>query len=113
MSKPRYTCRASAEITVMGANAASAVATAVLPTPVGPMMTGVRSLESGPAKPAFQFLFGELHQRRSAVHVVRRQGGGEQTHDQLTHLLDVERLAGLDRRAAGVGRSETLESILP
>src|SRR6266508_1249194 len=100
-------------MTVMGVRAASATATAVLPTPVGPTMTGVWCLVSGTAKPPFQFLFGELHHARPSVDVVCRQRRGEQPHDQLAHLARVERLSRLDRGSTCVGRSEALQPILP
>src|SRR5260370_15227854 len=100
-------------MTVIGARSARATTTAVLPTPVGPRTTGVRGLVSGTAKPAFQFLFRELHHRGAAVDVMRGQSCGEQAHDQPAHLARIERLPGLDRRAARVSRGETLEPILP
>src|SRR5882762_289303 len=113
MSRPRYTWRASAEITVMGVRAARATATAVLPTPVGPTRTGVRGLVSGTAKPTFQFLFGQLDHGRTAVDVVRRQRRREQPHDQLAHLAGVQRLSRFDRRTTRVGRGKALQTILP
>src|SRR5712692_6799417 len=113
MSSPRYTCRASAEMTVIGTRSAIATATAVLPTPVGPRTTGVRGLVSGTAKPPFQFLFRELHHRGAAVDVMGGQSCGEQAHDQLAHLARIERLSSLDRCPARVGRGETLKTILP
>src|SRR5882757_9349654 len=139
ISRVRYTWRASAEMTVMGASAASATATAVLPTPVEPTMTGVmgRSLISHakacarptlslrtvlrrahplgwrPSEPTLQFLFRKLHHGRPAMNIVRGQCRREQSHDQLAHFLDVERLPSLDRGAAGIGRGEPLEPVLP
>src|SRR5882672_4096539 len=80
-------------MTVTGVRAASATATAVLPTPVGPTMTGVWCLVSGTAKPPFQFLFGELHHTRPSMRVVR--------------------LSRLDRGSTRVGRGEALQPILP
>ena len=65
-----------------GQCAASASATAVFPTAVGPTSTGTLA----PAKPALQLLAGQLHDRRAAVHVVRRQVGGEEPEQQLAHL---------------------------
>src|SRR5260370_18438146 len=115
ISSPRYTWRASAEITVIGVSAASAAATAVLPTPVGPTTTGVRGRDwgLGAAKTAFQLFLWELHHARSPVDVVRRQRRGQQPHDQLAHLAHVERLSGFDRRAARVGRREAFQAVLP
>src|SRR5438093_4862384 len=113
MSSPRYTWRASAEITVRGVWAARATATAVLPTPVGPTRTGVWCLVSGTAKPPFQFLFGELHHARAAVDVVRRQRRRQQPHDQLAHFVGVECLSRLDRRAARERGGKALQPILP
>ena len=66
--------------------AASASATAVLPTAVGPTRTGTLP----PAKPPLQLLARQLHDRRAPVHVVRRQLGGEQPEQQLPHLALVE-----------------------
>src|SRR5438477_4116279 len=109
MSRRRYTCRESAETTSSGHRAASASATAVLPTAVGPTMTGTLP----PAKPALQLLARKLHDGRPPVHVVRRQIGGEEAQQQLPHLALVERLTRLDRGAAGVGRGEPLEPIGP
>src|SRR5260370_35859593 len=115
ISSPRYTWRASAEITVIGVSAASAAATAVLPTPVGPTTTGVRGRDwgLGAAKTAFQLFLWELNHGRSPVDVVRRQRRGQQPHDQLAHLAHVERLSGFDRGATRVGRREAFQAILP
>src|SRR6266550_4143690 len=139
ISSPRYTWRASAEITVMGVRAASATATAVLPTPVGPTMTGVwgRSVIShakacarqtlslrtllcrahplgwGSPETPFQLFFWQLDHGGAAVDVVRRQRCREEPHDQLAHLPRVERLSRLDRGSTRVGRSEALQPILP
>src|SRR3989454_2406537 len=110
MSSPRYTCRASAEITVMGARAPSAAATAVLPTPVGPTSTGTRG-RSGSPKPPLQLVLRQLHDGRPAVHVVGRQSGAEDADDELPHLVRLEPLAGLDRGAAGEGRGEALQPV--
>src|SRR4051794_15287266 len=108
-------------MTVMGLRLASATATAVLPTPVGPTMTGVNGRtvgrSDGPssraAKTTFQFLFGQLHHTRPAVHVMCWERRAEQAHHQLAHLVGIERLTGLDRRATGVSRGEPLEPVLP
>src|SRR5437867_8059269 len=110
MSSPRYTCRASAEITVMGARAPSAAATAVLPTPVGPTRTGTRG-RSGSPKPPLQLVLRQLHDRRPPEHVVGRQGGADDTHYDLPHLVLREPLAGLDRGAAGEGGGEALQPV--
>ena len=82
MSRRRYTCRESAEMTSSGQCAASASATAVFPTAVGPTSTGMLS----PSKPALQLLERQLHDRRAAVDVVRRQLGREEPEHQLAHL---------------------------
>src|SRR6266850_2391056 len=113
ISRVRYTWRASAEMTVMGASAASATATAVLPTPVEPTTTGVRSLESGAAEPALKLFLGKLHHGRPAMNIMRGQCRRQQPHDQLAHFLNVELLPSLDRGAAGIGRGESLEPVLP
>src|SRR2546426_2411210 len=112
MSSPRYTCRASAEITVMGARAPSAAATAVLPTPVGPTSTGTRG-RSGSPKPPLQLVLRQLHDGRPAVHVVGRQSGAEDADDELPHLVRLEPLAGLDRGAAGEAGGEALQPVRP
>src|SRR6476659_4914340 len=82
MSRRRYTWRESAEITSMGQTAASARATAVLPTAVGPTITGTLA----PAKPALQLLAGQLHDRGPPMDVVRRQVGCKEPEQQLAHL---------------------------
>src|SRR2546430_4008444 len=112
MSSPRYTCRASAEITVMGARAPSAAATAVLPTPVGPTSTGTRG-RSGSPKPPLQLVLRQLHDGRPAVHVVGRQGGAEDADDELPHLVRLEPLARLDRGAAGEAGGQALQPARP
>src|SRR5687767_2944920 len=83
MSRRRYTCRESAEITSTGHRPASASATAVLPTAVGPTSTGTRgagvlACPLPSPKASLQLLAGQLHDRRAAVHVVRRELRGEQ-----------------------------------
>src|SRR6185503_10768613 len=113
MSRPRYTWRASAEITVIGVSAASATATAVLPTPVGPTMTGVRCLVLGAAEPAFKFFPGKLDHAGAAVDIVRGERRAQESNHELAHLIRVERLPGLDRRATGIRRGEPFEPILP
>src|SRR5882672_4932982 len=113
MSSPRYTWRASAEITVTGRWLASATATAVLPTPVGPTRTGVWCLVSGPTKTAFQFFLRQLDHRRAPVHVVRRERRREQADDEPAHFVGVERLSRLDRRAARERGGKALQPILP
>src|SRR2546422_9862666 len=109
-SSPRYTCRASAEMTVMGARAASAAATVVLPTPVGPTRTSTRG-RSGSPKPPLQLVLRQLHDGRPPVHVVGGQGGAEDAHDELPHLVRLEPLAGLDRGAAGESRGKALQPV--
>src|SRR6202165_3565570 len=101
MSSPRYTRGAWAEITVTGATAASATATAVFPTPVGPTTTGVRCRASGAAKSPFQFVLWQLHEARPPVDVMGGKRRGQQPHDQLAHLANVDRLSRLGGRAAG------------
>src|SRR5438105_3633976 len=139
MSSPRYICRASAEMTVSGARSASATATAVLPTPVGPTITGVRGRSVishakacarpalplrtvscrahpsgwGSPKTTFQFFFWQLDHRWPPVYVVRRQRCREEPDHELAHLAHVERLPSFDRCPARVRRGEALEPILP
>src|SRR5437870_1854021 len=88
MSRPRYTWRASAETTVMGSSAAHATATAVLPTPVGPTMTGTSggAPRSASPKSPLQLPARQLHHRGSAVHVVGRERRAEQPEHELPHL---------------------------
>src|SRR2546427_5217397 len=92
-----------------GQIAASASATAVFPTAVGPTTTGTLP----PAKPALQLLAGQLYDRRAPMHVVRRKVGREQPEEQLAHLALVEPLARLDRGPAGVSCGEALEPVGP
>src|SRR5713101_5682548 len=99
-------------MTVSCSSAANAVATAVLPTPVGPTRTGTTG-RSGSPKPSLQLVLGQLDYGRPTVHVVRRQGGGEEPGQQLAHLLGVELVPRLDGRPAGEGGREALEPVLP
>src|SRR4029450_9918111 len=96
-------------MTSSGQCAANARATAVLPMPVGPTMTGVLP----PAKPAPQLLAGELYHAGASVNVVRRQGTGEESGHQPAHFLLRERFAGLDRGTTGIGRGEAFEPAGP
>src|SRR6478735_10646985 len=89
--------------------AASASATAVLPTAVGPTRTGTLP----PTKPPLQLLAGQLHDRRAPVHIVRRKLRGEQPEEQLPHLALAEPVPRLDRRAARVSGREALEAVGP
>src|SRR5882724_7109931 len=88
---------------------ASASATAVFPTAVGPTMIG----RLAPAKPALQLLTGELHDRGPAVHVVRRKIGLEQPEEKLPHLGLAQRLSCFDRRPAGERGREPLQPVGP
>src|SRR5512132_1702347 len=72
-------------------------------------MTGVLA----PAKTTLQLLARQLHDRGTAVHIVRRQVGGEELQQELAHLLLRERLARLHRGAAGERRREALQAISP
>src|SRR5713226_114867 len=99
-------------MTVSGSSAARAAATAVLPTPVGPTRTGTNG-RSGTPKPALQLVLGQLDYGRAAMHVVRRQSGGEEAGQQSAHLLGVELVPRLDGRPAREGRREALEPVLP
>src|SRR6185295_9510795 len=100
-------------MTVMRLRLASATATAVLPTPVGPTITGVRCWVLGAAEPALKLFLGKLDHRRSPMNVMRRQRRAQQPHHQLAHFVHVERLSGLDRRATGVRSGKPLEPVLP
>src|SRR6476619_5255787 len=92
-----------------GHTVASASATAVLPTAVGPTTTGTLPTP----KPALQLLARQLHDGGTAVHVVGRQVGGEQPQQQLPHFALVERVARFYRGAAGVGRREPFQPVGP
>src|ERR1044072_9307976 len=100
-------------MTGIGALLASATATAVFPTPVGPTMTGVRCRVSGAAEASLKLFLGKLNHGRPAVHIVRGQRGVQEPHDELPHLAHIERLPRLDRGATRVRRREALETILP
>ena len=88
---------------------ASASATAVFPTPVGPTRIGVLAS----AKAALQFFARQLDDGGPAMHIVRRQLTGKQARQQLTPRSIVEWLAGLHRGMTGIGRHESLEPIGP
>src|SRR5690348_5420918 len=100
-------------MTVMGSRAASAAATAVFPTPVAPTMTGTSGRGSAPPKAPLQLGLGQLNDRGPAVHVVRGEGRGEEPRHQLAHLVGPQAVPRLDGRAAGVGRGEPLQLVLP
>src|SRR6266480_3039034 len=112
MSRRRYTCRASAEMARMAASSPHATATAVLPTPVGPTSTGTRG-RSAPPKSSLQLVLRQLYDRGPPVYVVRRERRAEQPTHQLTHLLEPEPLARLDRGPAREGGGEALEAVRP
>src|SRR5256885_9118142 len=112
MSRRRYTCRVSAEMARMAASSAHATATAVLPTPVGPTSTGT-SGRSAPPKSSLQLVLRQLYDRGPPVYVVRRERRAEQPTHQLTHLLELEPLARLDRGPAREGGGEALEAVRP
>src|SRR2546430_17023654 len=82
----------------MGSSAAHAAATAVLPTPVGPTITGVRGGISGSPKSPLQLALGQLYDPGPAVHVVGRQCRAEQAEPELPHPLHLEPLARLEGR---------------
>src|SRR5947208_13765516 len=86
----------------MASSSPHATATAVLPTPVGPTSTGTRG-RSAPPKPSLQLVLRQLYDRGPAVHVVRREGRGEQPAHQLPHLFELEPLARLARGPAREG----------
>src|SRR5688500_18995941 len=84
--------------------AARASAMADLPAAVGPPMTRTLS----PAKPALALVPGQLHDRRSPVHIVRGQGGGAEGQEQCAHLAEGEDIARLDGRLACHRSGESL-----
>jgi len=82
-STPR--CRESALITVMSATRVSAMAVAVFPPAVGPQMTRMTSRLLS-AKAALELGPGQLHDRRPAVHVVRRKTCVAECDEECAHL---------------------------
>src|SRR5260370_40140033 len=99
-------------MTVSWSSAAKAVATAVLPTPVGPTRTGTNG-RSGPPNRALQLVLGQLDYGRAARHVVRRERGSEEAGQQSAHFLGVERVPRFDGRPARERRREAFEPVLP
>src|SRR5690242_139727 len=97
----------------MGSSAAHAATTAVLPTPVGPTMTGTSggAPRSASSKSPLQLSARQLHHRRPAVHVVGGERGAEQPEHELPHLFQLEPLARLDGRATRERRREALEPV--
>src|SRR6185312_6067771 len=79
-----------------GTRRASAIASALFPAPVGPVIT--RSLT--PAKASLELVPGQLHDGRPAVYVVRRQRRAREGRVERAHLVGRERVAGLDRGLA-------------
>ena len=47
------------------------------------------------------------------MHVVSGQRGAKEPDDELTHLVGLERLPSLDRRATRIRRRKALEPVLP
>src|SRR5438034_8035361 len=74
------------------------------------MMTGVRGRSASP-KPSFQFILRELHDRRTAMHVVGGEGGREQPGHELARLFGLETLPSLDGGAARERRREPLQPV--
>src|SRR2546426_4504994 len=74
------------------------------------MMTGVRGRSASP-KPSFQFILRELHDRRTAMHVVGGEGGREQPGQELARLFGLETLPSLDGGAARERRCEPLQPV--
>src|SRR6478672_4623303 len=109
MSKPRYTCRESALITAISANRAHNVAAKVFPAAVGPQITRTTGRASSlAAKAALELGPRQLHDRRAAMDVVRRQLGLTERDEQSAHLACRQLVARLDRRLAGDGRGQPL-----
>src|SRR5207253_9373253 len=96
----------------MASSSPHATATAVLPTPVGPTSTGTRG-RSAPPKPSLQLVLRQLYDRGPAVHVVRREGRGEQPAHQRRHLFGLEPRACLERGPACEGAGEALVPFSP
>src|SRR5690606_9844878 len=72
---------------------ATAMARAVLPVAVAPVMTRASAM---PAEAALQLFEREADDRRAAVHVVVWQLGREEALEERFHFLSRERLARLD-----------------
>jgi len=47
------------------------------------------------------------------VHIVRGKRGAEEAHDELAHLVGIERLPGLDGGTTRIRRGESFEPVLP
>src|SRR5687767_9160560 len=88
ISKPRYTCRESAEMIDAPTSSARRIASADLPDAVGPQMTGTLLSAESP----IEFIPGQANDARAAVDVVRRECSGEQRAKQRLHLVRRERL---------------------
>src|SRR5690242_4231613 len=80
------------------------MASVVFPAAVGPQM--MRS--SASTKAALDLVPGEMHDRRAAVDVVRRERRGGEGDVQRAHLTERERIASLDGGLAGERRREML-----
>src|SRR5262249_45273243 len=104
--KPRYTCLESALTMVTGIRDASHIATALLPAAVGPQITAI----SATAESALNLVPCELHDRRAAMNVVRRQFRIAERDEQRTHLPGGKLVAGLDR---GLARDGGRQSFVP
>src|SRR5690348_15632737 len=92
--------------------AASAIARADFPAAVGPTMTRMTSSRraSGATKAALHLAPGELHDRRAAMHVVRREPRVAQRDEERAHLVGRERVPRLHRGLARHGREHALVS---
>src|SRR5688500_17208695 len=83
---------------------AMAIAIADLPAAVGPQMT--RTLL--PSEAPFELIPGDLHDRRSTVHVVRGKRSRRERDEQGPHLAGRQGVAGLDGRLARHRRGQAL-----
>src|SRR3990170_6270858 len=83
---------------------ASQYAISDFPAAVGPQMTRILP----PSKSPLDFVPGEMYDGRPAVDIVRGEPGITESGKERSHLGRGQLLAGLDRRLAGNGRSESL-----
>src|SRR5689334_19210220 len=83
---------------------ASSMASADLPAPVGPQMT--RTLLA--SETSIELIPGDLHDRGTAVHVVRGQRGIGETDVERLHLRRRQNVAALDRGLARDRRRQSL-----
>src|SRR4051812_37884719 len=89
---------------VEGCRSASSSARLLFPAAVGPQTTRM----SAPPEASLNLVPGQLHDRRAAMDVVRRQRRIAQRDEQRAHLTRRQRVAGFDGRLARHRRCEPL-----